>query len=88
MTRSQREAIETGGLNDFCLAVHPGHVCLHCGTCRTCCSGCGCDTPYDADGCECGGCEEDDESESEVTASEDRIEAGQARWAQTGSSQR
>jgi hypothetical protein len=54
ITQSQADALASGGLDQHCLDHHP--VCLHCGACRSCQSGCGCDTPDDAEGCDCGGC--------------------------------
>jgi hypothetical protein len=84
MTTSQYQALESGGLSDHCMDTHPGQVCLHCGTCTYCMSGCQCDTPDDAAGCRCGGCSPHADIDADVTDAEDRIEAGQRRWAETG----
>jgi hypothetical protein len=59
MTHAQSEALEHGSLDDQCLDAHPSMVCVHCGTCRNCMSGCECDDPQGAEPCDCGGCEED-----------------------------
>lgn len=45
MTRAQADALEIGGLDQHCLDAHEDRVCLHCGACRECASGCECDTP-------------------------------------------
>lgn len=47
MTRAQREALADGGLDQQCLDCHPMMVCPHCGACRQCASGCGCDRTLD-----------------------------------------
>jgi hypothetical protein len=59
MTTAQHEALEIGGLDQFCLDEHPSSVCLHCGSCRMCHSGCQCDDPEEP--CDCGGCDEFEE---------------------------
>ena len=56
MTQAQYDAIEMGGLDEYCLEHH--RVCVHCGSCTNCRSGCQCVSPDDSAGCDCGGCEE------------------------------
>jgi hypothetical protein len=60
MTRAQAEALAEGGLSRWCLDNHPDDVCIHCGCCRSCMSGCGCDDPRGEaeEPCYCGGCDE------------------------------
>ncbi len=57
MTQAQAEAIRIGGLDEACLDMHPSSVCVHCGTCRMCHSGCQCDDPDGNEPCDCGGCD-------------------------------
>lgn len=56
MTTAQRDALVSGGLDDYCMEHHT--VCVHCGTCTMCHSGCQCANPDCAEDCNCGGCEE------------------------------
>jgi hypothetical protein len=56
MTKAQHEALENGGLSQYCYDNHDDMVCPHCGCCRRCMSGCQCDQEL-AD-CDCGGCDE------------------------------
>ena len=60
MTESQHEALVSGGLSEHCLDAHPWMVCVHCGACRGCQSGCGCD---DAEDCACPGCQRHDDDD-------------------------
>ena len=53
-TQAQHEAIDAGGLDRACLTSHPWQVCLHCGSCRRCGSGCSCQDPQKT--CDCDGC--------------------------------
>ena len=42
VTTAMREAIVEGGLDEQC--IESDHdICPHCGACRDCASGCGCD---------------------------------------------
>lgn len=56
VTVAQKAALAEGGLSPYCLTNHS--VCPHCGACRQCASGCGCDRALDGHPrkCGCGGC--------------------------------
>jgi hypothetical protein len=58
VTKAQVDALLTGGLDQYCLDNHPSSVCVHCGTCRSCHSGCQCHDPGGSEPCDCGGCDE------------------------------
>lgn len=63
MTKAQQRCLEAGITPEYCLENHG--VCLHCGACRTCSSGCGCTEPHRT--CPppgCGGCAEYDPDEA------------------------
>ena len=67
LTKAQHESLEIGGLDQFCLDEHIDMVCVHCGACRTCHSGCQCDDPEGLESCDCGGCDEyERDSDSEI----------------------
>lgn len=57
MTNAQHECLLRGITSEHCLDNH--QVCLHCGACRTCSNGCGCDGPFTP--CNCGDCDEYEE---------------------------